>query len=71
MNGRNLFAEIVEGFDALAAERRGAEKHQAKEHLEALLLDGLRGEMEPLTADDFRAIRQKAMTKLKVPKAKR
>ena len=50
---------------------RDDEKRKAQNQLEALLLDGLRGEVTPLTADDFKAIRQEAIAAIKARKAGR
>jgi hypothetical protein len=47
------------------------EKCKAQDQLEALLLDGLRGGMTPLTADDFKNIRQKALAIIEARKAGR
>jgi antitoxin ParD1/3/4 len=44
---------------------REDEKRKAQDQLETLLLDGLRGEVTPLTADDLQVIRQEAIAKLK------
>ena len=50
---------------------REDEKRKAQGQLETLLLDGLRGEVTPLTADDLQVIRQEAIAKLKARKAGR
>jgi antitoxin ParD1/3/4 len=44
---------------------RADEKRKAEDQLEMLLLAGLQGEAIELSADDWRAIRQEALTKLK------
>ena len=50
---------------------REDEKRKAKDQLEALLLDGLRSDMTPLTSDDFKTIRQKAIAVIEARKAGR
>ena len=50
---------------------REDEKRKAHEQLEALLLDGLRGEKTPLTPEDFKAIRQEAIAAIKARKTGR
>jgi antitoxin ParD1/3/4 len=50
---------------------REDEKRKAQDQLEALLLDGLRGGMTPLTADDFKSIRQNALAIIEARKAGR
>ena len=50
---------------------REDEKRKAQDHFEALLLDGLRGEMTPLTADEFQSIRKEAVAVIKARKAGR
>jgi hypothetical protein len=50
---------------------RNDEKYKVQEQLEALLLDGLSGGMTPLTADDFKNIRQKALAIIEARKAGR
>lgn len=50
---------------------REDEKRKAQDQLEALLLDGLRGERTPLTPEDFQAIRQEAVAVIKARKAGR
>jgi antitoxin ParD1/3/4 len=50
---------------------REDEKRKAQDQLEALLLDGMRGEMTPLNSEDFKSIRQQAMTLLAARKAAR
>jgi hypothetical protein len=44
---------------------RTDEKREAEEHLEGLLLAGLRGEDAAFTRADLRAIRQEALTRVK------
>lgn len=44
---------------------REDEKRKAHEQLEALLLEGLRGEQAPLTPDDLQEIRREAVARLK------
>jgi len=43
---------------------REDEKRKAEERLEALLLEGLRGEESELTRDDWTAIRKEARTRI-------
>ena len=50
---------------------REDEKRRAQDQLEALLLEGLRGEETPITRDDWGAIRQAAITQLKARDAGR
>lgn len=48
---------------------REDEKRKAQSELEQLLLDGLRGDMTPMTPDDFKDIRAEAIAALKARKA--
>ena len=50
---------------------RDDEKRKAQEQLEALLLDGLQGEAQALTSEDWSAIRRDAIASLKARKAGR
>ena len=50
---------------------REDEKRKAQDQLEKLLLEGLRGEVTPLTSDDLQVIRQEAIAKLKARKVAR
>jgi antitoxin ParD1/3/4 len=50
---------------------REDEKRKAQDQLEALLLEGLRGEKTPLSPEDFKAIRQEAIAAIKARKAGR
>jgi antitoxin ParD1/3/4 len=50
---------------------REDEKRKAQDQLEALLLDGLRGETTPLTAADFQAVREEAIAVIKAREAGR
>lgn len=50
---------------------RDDEKRKAQEQLEALLLEGLQGEAQAMTAEDWTAIRKDALAKLKARKAGR
>ena len=50
---------------------RDDEKRKAQDQLEALLLEGLRGDDTPLTRDDWSAIRQAAIAQVKARKAGR
>ena len=43
---------------------RGDEKRRAEERLEALLLEGLKGEEAPLTREDWTAIRKEALSRV-------
>ncbi len=49
---------------------RADEKRKAEDRLEALLLDGLRGEETEFTRDDLAAIRRQALAKLESRKSK-
>ncbi len=44
---------------------RADEKRKAEEHLETLLLEGLQGEEAVFNREDWQAIRQEALTKVK------
>jgi len=44
---------------------RADEKRKAEDKLEALLLEGLQGEPTAFTPDDWQAIRQEAITRVK------
>ncbi len=50
---------------------RADEKRKSQDQLEALLLDGLRGEKTPLAPEDFQAIRQEAIAVIKARQAGR
>ena len=50
---------------------RDDEKRKAQEQLEALLLEGLQGEAQAMTAEDWTAIRKDALARLKARKAGR
>lgn len=50
---------------------RDDEKRKAQEQLEALLLEGLQGEAQAMTAEDWTAIRKDALATLKARKAGR
>lgn len=50
---------------------RDDEKRKAQEQLEALLLEGLQGEVQAMTAEDWTAIRKDALATLKARKAGR
>jgi antitoxin ParD1/3/4 len=50
---------------------RDDEKRKAQDQLEALLLEGLRGEETPLTRDDWKAIREEAIAQVKARKTGR
>jgi len=50
---------------------RADEKRKAEEHLEAKLLEGLKSPESELTPEEWRAIRQDALVKLKERKKKR
>jgi len=50
---------------------RDDEKRKAQDQLEALLLEGLRGDDTPLTRDDWAAIRQEAIAQVQARKAGR
>lgn len=50
---------------------RADEKRKAQDQLEALLLEGLRGDDTPLTHDDWAAIRQEAIAQVQARKAGR
>ncbi len=50
---------------------RDDEKRKAQEQLEALLLEGLQGEAQVMTAEDWTAIRKDALATLKARKAGR
>ena len=44
---------------------RADEKRKAEEQLEALLLEGMQGEVSAFTHDDWQAIRQEAIAQVK------
>jgi antitoxin ParD1/3/4 len=44
---------------------RADEKQKAREQLEAMLLEGLRGEDDLFTADDWQAIREEALSRIR------
>jgi len=50
---------------------RADEKRKAEEQLELLLLEGLRGEEAALTREDWREIRQQALSQVKKARASR
>ncbi len=50
---------------------RDDEKRKAHEQLEALLLEGLLGEVQAMTSEDWTAIRKDALATLKARKADR
>jgi len=50
---------------------RDDEKRKAQEQLEALLLEGLQGQAQAMTAEDWTAIRKDALATLKARKAGR
>ena len=50
---------------------REDEKRKAQDQLEALLLEGLRGDETPLTRDDWKAIREEAIAQVKARKTGR
>jgi antitoxin ParD1/3/4 len=50
---------------------RADEKRKAADELEALLLAGLQGEATEMTSDDWRAIRQEALARVKARQTKR
>ena len=50
---------------------RADEKRKAEDQLEAMLLDGLRGEETKLTPDDWSAIRKQALAKIEARKSGR
>ena len=50
---------------------RADERRKAEDQLEAMLLAGLQGEATEFSSDDWRAIRQEAMAKLKARKLAR
>ena len=50
---------------------RADEKRKAEEQLEALLLEGLRGEETVFAREDWQAIRQEALTQVKKARKRR
>ena len=50
---------------------RDDEKRKAEDQLEALLLEGMKGDETALTRDDWKAIREEAVAKVKARKAGR
>jgi antitoxin ParD1/3/4 len=63
-------AQIAEGRYSSVSEYvreliRADEKRKAEEQLEALLMEGLRGEERELTRDDWQAIRRDALAEFK------
>jgi antitoxin ParD1/3/4 len=63
-------SQIAEGRYSSASEYvrdliRDDERRKAEEQLEALLLEGLRGEKSELTRKDFEDIRHEALARLK------
>ena len=50
---------------------RDDEKRKAQDQLEAMLLEGMRGDETALTRDDWKAIREEAVAKVKARKAGR
>lgn len=50
---------------------RADEKRKAADELEALLLAGLQGEATEMTSEDWRAIRQEALARVKARQPKR
>lgn len=50
---------------------RDDEKRKAEEHLEALLLEGLRGEEVELTREDWSAIRKEAQARVAARKKRK
>lgn len=50
---------------------RDDEKRKAQDQLEALLLEGLRGDETPLTREDWQAIRSEAVAKVRARQTSR
>jgi antitoxin ParD1/3/4 len=58
---RGGFSSVSDYIQALV---EAEEKRQAQERLETQLLQGLRSELAPLTADEWEAIRQEGLHRL-------